>query len=197
MDYLGAKAYILKRLEEELPPNLFYHGPHHTKDVLQATTELCNLEQIDPHHTTLLKTAALYHDAGFLYCMEGHEEASCHIVKQQLQHFQYKAEDIDAICGMIMATKIPQTPNDAYEAILCDADLDYLGREDFYPIAQSLFEELKAYEILTEESLWNKIQVDFLSKHRYFTATNRNRRIAKKSIFLEELKKIVAGHEKI
>ena len=35
------------------------------------------------------------------------------------------------------ATKIPQTPLTKLEEIICDADLDYLGREDFFEISRS------------------------------------------------------------
>ena len=63
---------------------------------------------------------------------------------------------------MIMATKIPQSPRNGLEEIICDADLDYLGRDDFYEIGATLFEELKAYNVLQNEREWNRIQVKFL-----------------------------------
>ena len=37
---------------------------------------------------------------------------------------------------------MPQTPKNHLEEIMCDSDLDYLGRQDFYPIAETLRQEL-------------------------------------------------------
>ena len=73
---------------------------------------------------------------------------------------------------MIMATKIPQTPNTLLEQIICDADLDYLGRSDFFTIANLLFNELREMKIISDEKEWDRIQVKFLKGHRYFTTTN-------------------------
>jgi hypothetical protein len=72
---------------------------------------------------------------------------------------------------MIMATEVPQRPIDALGEVLCDADLDYLGRPDFFRIGNLLFQELKSRGALSTEREWNELQVRFLSGHRYFTAT--------------------------
>ena len=37
----------------------------------------------------------------------------------------------DLFSQLILATKVPQKPKNKLEKIICDADLDYLGREDF------------------------------------------------------------------
>jgi len=34
-------------------------------------------------------------------------------------------------------------PANLLEEIICDSDLDYLGRSDFIPVSNTLFEELK------------------------------------------------------
>lgn len=194
MNYHAAKAFILDKLEQELSDKLTYHGLHHTLDVLHATEELCRIERIAPYESMLLKTAALFHDSGFTLDNKNHEELGCQIAKANLPLYDYSGEDIDLICGMIMATKIPQSPQNYLEAILCDADLDYLGRDDFHQIGATLFEELQAYNILHHEEAWNRLQVNFLEKHTFFTRTNRLRRNRKKQFHLRELKKVVAGY---
>ena len=95
-----------------------------------------------------------------------------------------------------MATKIPQSPKNKLEAIICDADLDYLGRDDFYDIGNTLFEELKAYNILQTEEAWNKLQVKFLENHSFFTNTNRRRRAPRKGKYLRELRALVKNYER-
>ena len=196
MDFHAAKAFILDKLERELSNDLSYHGVHHTLDVLYTTEELCYLEKVSPYEELLLKTAALFHDSGFTINNKEHERLGCKIVQKHLPGYGYTPKEIATICGMIMATKIPQSPKNYLEQIICDADLDYLGRDDFYDIGSTLFDELKTYKVLDNEQVWNKIQVNFLEQHAFFTPTNRKRRSPKKAKYLRELKALVATYEK-
>jgi uncharacterized protein len=194
MNYNAAKAFILDKLERELRPELTYHGLHHTLDVLQITKSLCAAEHIAPVQTVLLKTAALFHDSGFVLANSNHEMLGCGIVREYLPQFGYTEEAIEQICGMIMATKIPQSPQNKLEEIICDADLDYLGRKDFYSIGNTLFEELKSFGILDTIENWNKLQVKFIGAHRYFTKTNQTTKEEKKQEYLKELEKMVISY---
>ena len=196
MNFHAAKAFILDKLERELSEDLSYHGIHHTLDVLYTIEELCYLEKVSPYEELLLKTAALFHDSGFTINNKEHEKLGCQIARRSLPRYGYTKKEIDTICGMIMATKIPQSPKNYLEQIICDADLDYLGRDDFYDIGSTLFDELKAYKVLDDVQSWNQIQVNFLEKHSFFTPTNRKRRSPKKQKYLRELKNIVAGYKK-
>ncbi len=93
-----------------------------------------------------------------------------------------------------MSTKIPQSPTNLLEQILCDADLDYLGRDDFFSIGDSLFRELQAYNLIGDEQTWNRLQVSFLSAHRFHTNTNKTLREPVKRRYLEELQELVATY---
>lgn len=195
MDYRAAKQFILAKLREELSDQLHYHGVHHTLDVLQMASDICESEGIGGRNLMLVKTAALFHDSGFVKNKHaGHEAEGCLMVREYLPNFGYTAADIDTICGMIMATKIPQSPQNILEEILCDADLDYLGREDFFSIGNTLFEELQAYHILNDEQAWNRLQVNFLTAHKFHTITNRTVREPVKLRYLEDLKDLVATY---
>ncbi len=195
MNYHAAKAFILDKLERELSADLSYHGLHHTMDVLRVTEELCQAEAISPYEALLLKTAALFHDSGFIKSNKDHEMLGCALVREHLPRYDFTQLEIERICGMIMATKIPQTPANFLEAILCDADLDYLGRDDFYEIGNTLFEELKTYNVLHREEDWNRLQVSFLEKHTFFTPTNLRRRNPRKQAHLVQLKALVAQYK--
>jgi uncharacterized protein len=196
MNYRAAKQFILNRLRTELAGHLYYHGLHHTLDVLRVAGDLCVSEGVGSRDTRLVKTAALFHDAGFLSGQHaGHEQAGCVIARQKLPEFGYLVADIEIICGMIMSTKIPQSPTTLLEQILCDADLDYLGRTDFYGIAASLYRELSAYHLIGDEQSWNRIQVSFLSNHQFHTSTNKQQREPVKRAYLAELEKLVATYE--
>jgi len=189
MEIEKAERYILQQLQERLERTLFYHGVHHTLDVVTACAEIAALEGIhDEESLQLLRTAAFYHDSGFMITYQGHEEAGCALVREVLPEFGYNAAQIEKVCGMIMATKIPQSPKNALEMIICDADLDYLGRDDFEGIAATLFEELKVRDMVEDIPAWDAVQVRFLEAHSYWTASERKRRDAARRRHLLHLK---------
>jgi len=188
-DFKGAENFIITRLKNELSPSLTYHGPHHTSDVLNAAIKIGQIENLTPEEMGLLKVAVAFHDAGFIYVYKDHEEKGCEMAKEILPSFGFSEKQIEIICGMIMATKIPQNPKNKLEEIIGDADLDYLGRNDAYPIAQSLFDELKVHANLTDEKKWNDIQIGFLKNHEYHTSYSRRLRKPRKQKYLEELLK--------
>jgi uncharacterized protein len=185
MQFKEAKAFILEKLKNELPAYLSYHSVEHINDVYTACESIGKEEGVTGRDMLLLLTAALFHDSGFLRDQKEHEKASCTIAKEYLPQYNYTADDVERICGMIMATKIPQKPHNLMEQILCDADLDYLGRNDFFTIGDRLFAELSMYDIISTEDEWNKLQVGFLEKHHYFTKTSINLRKKKKDEHLE------------
>lgn len=179
---------VLKRLKTELSPNLTYHSFEHTKDVLEASLLIAETESISNYEKDLLSTAVLFHDIGFIYQSQNHEAKSCEIAQETLPHYNYSAEEIEQICGMIMATKIPQTANTKLEKIICDADLDYLGRDDFWEIADNLYRELVSFSVITNEHDWNVIQEKFLGNHNYFTDFSIVNRTPKKLQHINAIK---------
>ena len=176
VDWASLQQYVRNLLKDNLSPNLTYHTLAHTEDVLQVTRDLCRLEQIDPYNTLLLEAAALFHDTGFTITSSEHETQSCVLAKTHLPNYGFDNEAIEKICGMIMATRIPQSPNSHLEEILCDADLDYLGRGDYEPIAQTLRKEWETGGFQMDDNAWNELQIKFLKTHHYFTNSANLRR---------------------
>lgn len=188
MQFQKATEFILNKLALELPEYLLYHSAGHTYDVYAAAKLLAESEQIDPNQSELILTAACYHDAGYLTHTLGHEEASCGIAKKVLINFTYGASEIDSICSMIMATRIPQRPQNHFEQILADADLDYLGRDDFFAISHKLYLELLHLGKVSDAVEWDRMQIEFMESHHYFTKTAINLRGDKKRSNLEQIK---------
>lgn len=188
MQYENARSFILDKLQQELPLHLSYHSVGHVEDVCKATAEIAGKEGVSGEELTLLLTAALFHDSGFLYGATEHEKKSCEIAGEYLPAFGYNESQIERICGMIMATRIPQTPHNLLEQIIADADLDYLGRDDFFTIGNRLYEELAMYGIVNDKSDWNRLQIRFLENHHYFTRTAIESRKAQKDKHLEIIK---------
>ena len=181
MQFEKVKKFILDKLKKELAKNLTYHSLGHIKDVFAAAENIAGLEKITGEDLTLLLTAVLFHDSGFIESQKDHERLSCEIAERYLPEYDYTPEQVKRVCGMIMATQIPQTPHNKLEQIICDADLDYLGRDDFFTIGNKLFDELCMYGIINTELEWNKLQVRFLEKHHYFTPVAKKLRKAKKA----------------
>lgn len=181
MNYKEVKEVILSELQNKLPKHLSYHSVSHIEDVIQASREIGKAEGLSEEDLVLLETAALFHDTGFLHGSKDHEEKSCEIAQEYLPNHGYTQEEIDLIKGMIMATKIPQSPKNHFEEILADADLDYLGRDDFFTIGDKLYEELAMFGIISNERDWNQLQERFLENHHYFTKTAIENRAVKKA----------------
>ncbi|ASU31983.1 HD domain-containing protein [Mucilaginibacter xinganensis] len=183
-----AGNFIIQRLKTELPGHLVYHNADHAKDVYDAAKHIAEAQGIAGEELTLLLTAAYYHDSGFLIKAEGHEEESCRIARETLPYYGYTRDEIAKICGMILATRLPQSPQNLLEEILADADLDNLGRDDFFIISERLFlESLYLGKAATKDE-WNGQQINFMENHRYFTKSAINLRQAKKDANLGRIK---------
>ncbi len=161
----------MPKLERELPTYLTYHNAQHTKNVIQTVEQIAKAEKVSGHDFEMLCTAALFHDAGFLEGYDNHEEISCNIAIGCLSQFGYSEEEIKQVCRLIMATKLPQKPQDKLEAILCDADLSYLGTDKYFTIAESLYLELKQVGKVKNWEEWQKVQINFLEAHHYHSRT--------------------------
>ena len=191
LNYNKVRKFLLKRLEQELPKNLHYHGAHHTRDVIRSAERIAVAEGLDEESVMLVKTAALFHDAGFLRKYWRNEPQGVELAREILPDYGYSIHQIDMIEGMIMATAIPQNPQNLFEEIMCDADLDYLGRDDFDEISDTLCQELIEYGKIRDAEEWDPIQVKFLEHHKYFTKTNIETRKTGKHKNLENVVKRV------
>lgn len=167
----AAGKWILYRLETELSPALTYHNARHTKSVAEVAERLAIAENLGEEDRLLVITAALFHDAGFLTTYKDHEEASCSIAKEVLPSFGYSGEQVNTICRIIMATKLPQRASDKLEQVICDADLHYLGTESFFSGAENLFTEFKKHKMVNSKKEWMQKQLLFLKAHRFFTGS--------------------------
>ena len=185
-DFASAEKHIIDLLEKEMP-RLQYHNIEHIYDVLSASLLIAQHEQLPEDDINILRLAALYHDAGFIHSPKSHEQKGAEMASEMLPAFGLSVSQIDSIRGMILATRIPQSPVNHLEKILCDADLDYLGRDDFYEIGGRLLEELKAQGVVETEREWNLVQKTFLESHRYHTQFSKENREAKKHQHIQEI----------
>ncbi len=189
MQYHQAYAFIMPKLTNELPAHLAYHNSEHTEGVITSAKHLAMAEGvISEYEITLLKTAALFHDVGFLKAKKNHEEISCQYAQKYLPYFDYQTDEIEQICKMIMATKMPQSPTDKLSYILCDADLYYLGTSQYYDKAKLLYSEYEHDGTVHNTEEWVQTQIEFLENHMYFTKTAKQECTEKKENIIIKLK---------
>ena len=179
--------FVINLLKTKISSNYFYHNYEHTLYVIDKVIEIGEQENCTTKELELLSTAALWHDTGYINAYKGHEEESCILARQYLPGYGYGIDDIDRICGMIMATKIPQSPQNKLEEIIADADMEYLGTSHAVTGAHNLFKELNALDPSLTEQDWNKTEIDFLTAHHYFTAYCKANKEHHKQAYLKSL----------
>jgi predicted metal-dependent HD superfamily phosphohydrolase len=173
-DLDGARSYALTRLARELPASLCYHSLGHTRDeVAPAVERLAGLAGVGDANLLLLRTAAYFHDLGFVVQRHNHEAAGVEIARAILPRFAYSPRDIKRIARLIFATRLPQRPASLLEGLLADADLDLLGRDDFLSRNGDLRRELEAGGEARSDADWFASQLRFIGAHRYWTAAAR------------------------
>ncbi len=189
MEHEGAMDYIINRMRSELPHNLKYHALLHTLDVIKSAQYIGKAENVEADDMLILLTAAAYHDCGFIHTYAGHEEASCKIASDVLPDYGYSEEQIQLILDMIRSTKVPQQASSHLAMILCDADLDYLGRDSYDVISKTLLDELVMTGKDIDEKQWLNIQIKFLEDHQYWTNYSKEHRAPQKAEVLARLKR--------
>ncbi len=178
--YYRTERYVLNILEENLPEKFYYHSYKHTKDVVKAVERIALLEGVTDEGLFLLKTAAIFHDAGFIERYEHNEPIGARMATEILPKYGYTEQHIKTIVELIHVTEIPHRPINKLQEIICDADLDYLGRDDFEKIADRLRRELREMNKIDSDKAWDELQIKFLNQHRYFTKTAKETRQKKK-----------------
>jgi predicted metal-dependent HD superfamily phosphohydrolase len=186
-NYEVAYGMIENFLINHLPKEYTYHTIHHIRDVVIQSERIAKKEKINKEDIADLKLAAWLHDVGYIWEPNRHEARGSEYATTILNAMDFPAQKINRITGMIMATKIPQSPKNLLEQIICDADLDYLGREGYEENSLLLLQELRLKKEITALD-WLKIQDQFLTKHAYFTKTSNTTRNKLKAEVLANIK---------
>jgi len=187
-----AEDNILEKLTKLLPKDLHYHNVDHTIEVCQAVERIALEEGVHNEDLYALKMAALYHDAGFIEKYQHNETIGAKMARNDLVKFGFNEEQINLIEKLILVTFSTKRPKNRLEKILRDADLDYLGREDFHDVSSRLKQELLDRKMVRSDDHWDELQVSFLENHQYYTASAKSDRNALKKKHLEEIRYRIA-----
>lgn len=187
-----ARQYAKNRLEQELSPKLLYHGIAHTREeVVPAAETLAGMEGIKGKSLNLLRTAAWFHDLGFVEDAVHHELISARIAAEVLPSFGYRKDDIEVVRWAILATALPQQPRNHLEEILTDADLYVLGSKNFMQRNRDLRRELANLDKEFTDEQWYTGQLKFVEGHTYFTASARSLQDSQKLLNIIELRGVL------
>ena len=182
-----AKKYVNKLL---VPlERHYYHSYKHAIEVMERSIYLWEKEWLPKDEIEILWLAWLFHDTGFVIQYDKNEPIWAKIAQNYLRSILYWEEKIKLIERMILATDPDyKNPKDIYESIIKDADMDNLGRKDFFEKSHSLKKELEVIKnIKIKDPDWNHWSVDLLKEHHYATFTQQNERDNIKSENLKQM----------
>lgn len=150
--------------------NLDFHNRNHTKEVVKAVKKIGCYEGLSNEELEPIIIAAYFHDTGLRHVYKGHEYVSASNAKQFLEVHNYPKEKIKIVMDCILATQMPQSPNNKYEEIICDADLSHLGSRKYFKKNEKLRKEWNVFMKLSfDDTKWKQITIDFLMEHNYLT----------------------------
>ena len=133
---------VMGKLEKELPNSLYYHGVHHTQDVINATDKIAKSEGVTDEEMVILKIAALFHDTGFCIKYNSNEIEGVNYALKELKKLDCSNFFIKTVIEIIESTEMQNSPVGRLQQIMSDADFDYFGRDDFHQISETLRMEL-------------------------------------------------------
>ncbi len=165
------ESSIRKMFVERINPDVCYHNIDHTLSIVDKVREIGEYNQLDQDQLENLFFAGWLHDVGYWDGVAlDHEERGADFARVFLKSFGIAQERIEAICGAILATKVPQQPMNLIESIICDADLYHLSSDQCY--TQTLLLK-KEYEQLNNQPVdlldWLRNSEKFMIGHHYHT----------------------------
>ena len=90
--------------------------------------------------------------------------------KDILPEYYFSDDHIETISSLILITKVAEKPSNLLESIIRDADLEYIGSDDFEKISEYLKKEWLECGVVENDSQFYKIQYEFLLSHNFYTA---------------------------
>ncbi len=193
--------YIRALFRDELPLGIKYHDANHTlhptRGVVAVANRIAIAENISEHDRELLIAAAYFHDTGYIREYDKNEPIAARMAGRILKLIGYKPNEIEKIQKMILSTDLACEPKTHVEKILCDADLDHWGREDFFKLDGKIREGRRARGIdVSDDIKWYKGTLDIITKHQYYNESQKKLREEKKQKNISTLLKKLENMKK-
>lgn len=164
------EGYVRELFKKRSAAENIYHNIIHTSEVVNVASRIAQEEELSDQDTEIILIAAWFHDTGYFHCCNGHEDQSSEYARDYLEKEKYPIEKIAKVLDCIKATRIPHSPKNKLEEIICDADLHHLGMKDIEARGELLRQEFEMKGIKKLSDIdWLNNSLDFFKKHKYFT----------------------------
>ncbi len=183
--------YVIEMLERDLPKHLSHRIIKHTIDVTIGVEIIGSGENVSDEEMLLLKTAAIFHDSGFIHGHYMHEAKGCEIAQKILAEYGYSTEQITIINQLISVTNPLTNPTTILQKIIHDANLDYYGRKDFINTVDAIYNELKHENLVGSQKDWYHTMINAVSTHDFYTQSAQNMRQISKQQQIDKLKALI------
>jgi len=195
----AAQDYVSDLFTNKVDKAIHFHTLQHTQEVLTGCETMADYYRLEEQDRFALMLAAWFHDTGYSSGKAlGHENASIELAAKFMNEHKVSPQIIDEVIGCINATRLPQSPHSLIEQIICDADLFHLGTSDFKEKNKLLREELNDFGNMDlSKKDWRKKNIEFLTRHTYFTSYAKENLDPLKQVYLQELIKKGGADEKI
>jgi len=194
-----AANFVQQLLANKLPEGIRFHTVEHAKYVAGKAVLIGSNSGLSDDELKLVELCAWFHDSGYIFKSENHEAESAKIATGFLSSKGIGETTIAQVKNCILATRIPQQPNDLLARVLCDADMAHLAETDYFERIEKMREEWNhAAEHKISRRKFHKISEKFFQQHDYFTdfakkelqeKKEQNLQLIQKEIYRMELKK--------
>ena len=193
--------YIRALFKDELPSGIKFHDANHTlhpaRGVVAVANRIALSEKISDHDRELLIAAAYFHDTGYIREYAKNEPIAARMAGRILKLIGYRPKEIEKVQKMILATDLARKPRTRLEKILCDADLDNLGREDFFKLDSKLREGRRIRGLdVSDDVKWYRGTLEVMKNHKYYTESQIKLREEEKQKNMKKLLKKLENLEK-
>lgn len=164
------QEHVQALFQAQKDKTFIYHNLDHTQNVVKAASQIANHYQLNEKDFFIVTTAAWFHDAGYFTDFKNHEAKGGDMATVFLRNNFIDEETVQAVVNCILATRIPQSPKNKLEEIVCDADLFHLGTDDFAENNKLMRKETEAKKgVKISKDEWRKGTILLFEMHNYFT----------------------------
>jgi predicted metal-dependent HD superfamily phosphohydrolase len=195
---LRTEEFVRSYFSSATDERLAYHNMQHTERVVRAAMQIADHYQLVDRDYFIVVSAAWFHDIGYYTNPANHEAEGAIKAADFLKQNEVVPDVIAAVEQCILATKMPQTPKNLLEQIVCDADLFHLGTDDFTTTNKIMRKEVESIKgIKISKDQWRSNAIHLLETHQYHTDYARLLLNDKKEKNLEKLRKKAEEPEEI
>lgn len=185
------EAYVEKYIHENVEAHFVYHNFQHTCAVVDAARDLAEHYEVDEDEKLAIVLAAWFHDTGYSDGWENHEQRGISNAHRWLK--EQGVDDpqlLDTVSGAILATKMPQQPNNFIEEIVADADLSHLGDLSYWDRCGRVRQEFAlTRNMVMSDQEWIDFELGFMLNHEFHTEAAREMFGERKSKHVKQLYK--------